>query len=127
MPKNIGQVAMDAILAGASDDEALAAVLEAFPDAATKLNSIKWYRSKLRKDVKEGKREAGKEGAPQRRMGGLVRESGPMSDELKLELKRNIIGWRHRMLKRYVGNVLARKGLERMLFFEDHPVSEVFK
>jgi len=43
-------VATEAILNGASNEEALAAVRKEFPDANTTKASINWYRNKLRKD-----------------------------------------------------------------------------
>jgi hypothetical protein len=46
----IGSVATDAILAGATNQEALDAVQLAFPEGKTSLSSINWYRNKLRKD-----------------------------------------------------------------------------
>ena len=46
----IGGVAEKAILDGKTNDEVLEDVLARFPDAATTLGSISWYRSKLRKD-----------------------------------------------------------------------------
>ena len=48
--RGIGTVAMEAILNGASNEEALAAVRKEFPDANTTKASINWYRNKLRKD-----------------------------------------------------------------------------
>lgn len=49
--RGIGTVAMEAILNGASNEEALAAVRKEFPDANTTKASINWYRNKLRKDT----------------------------------------------------------------------------
>jgi len=46
----IGAVAGRAIVEGASNDGALNAVKKKFPDAATSMASISWYRSKLRKE-----------------------------------------------------------------------------
>ena len=46
----IGAVAEKAIVKGASNEGALNAVKEKFPDAATSMASISWYRSKLRKE-----------------------------------------------------------------------------
>jgi hypothetical protein len=46
----IGGVAEKAILAGKTNEEVLADVFARFPDAATTLGSISWYRSKLRKE-----------------------------------------------------------------------------
>ena len=46
----IGGVAEKAILDGKTNGEVLEDVLARFPDAATTLGSISWYRSKLRKD-----------------------------------------------------------------------------
>ena len=46
----IGEVAKAAILDGATNDEALSAVKKNFPQAATSMASISWYRSRLRKD-----------------------------------------------------------------------------
>lgn len=51
--KGIGDLAMDQIRAGRTNEEALAAVREAFPNARTSPASIAWYRSKLRKDGEE--------------------------------------------------------------------------
>jgi Arc/MetJ-type ribon-helix-helix transcriptional regulator len=48
--ETIGGVARDAILTGASNDQALAAVRKKFPRSATSLASVAWYRAKLRKD-----------------------------------------------------------------------------
>jgi len=48
--RGVGTVAMEAILNGASNEEALAAVRKEFPDANTTKASINWYRNKLRKD-----------------------------------------------------------------------------
>ncbi len=81
--QTIGSVAMDAILNGLSDEETLAAVKKAFPKASTKIASVKVYRSNLRKEVKDGSREAGLEGPPQRKVGGLIRDSNPMTEEAK--------------------------------------------
>jgi len=46
----IGSVAEKAIVGGASNQEALDAVRDRFPEAATSMASISWYRSKLRKE-----------------------------------------------------------------------------
>jgi hypothetical protein len=48
--RGVGAVAMEAILNGATNKEALVAVREEFPDANTTKASINWYRNKLRKD-----------------------------------------------------------------------------
>lgn len=48
--RGVGTVAMEAILNGATNEEALAAVRKEFPDANTTKASINWYRNKLRKD-----------------------------------------------------------------------------
>lgn len=90
MAKKIGDVAREALIAGTSDEEALAAVLEEFPEAKTKIASIKWYRSQLRREVKEGKREAGGEGASKRRSSGDT-SSGKkeMTPELAATLREN--------------------------------------
>ena len=53
--ESVGGVAKKAILKGATNDEALAAVKIEFPSAATSLASIAWYRSKLRKELGESK------------------------------------------------------------------------
>lgn len=53
--ESIGGAARKAILAGSTNDEALAAVRKQFPGAATTLASIAWYRSKLRKEMGEAK------------------------------------------------------------------------
>jgi Arc/MetJ-type ribon-helix-helix transcriptional regulator len=51
--ETIGGAARSAILAGASNDEALVAVRKKFPRSATSLASIAWYRTKLRKELGE--------------------------------------------------------------------------
>jgi hypothetical protein len=84
----IGDVARDALIAGASDEDALAAVMKEFPEAKTKIASVKWYRSQLRREVKEGKREAGKEGPSRRRTTNLTRGQG-MTPELAAKLREN--------------------------------------
>jgi hypothetical protein len=47
--RTIGGAAEEAILAGATNQEALEAVLAEFPGASTGLDSIRWYRTQLRK------------------------------------------------------------------------------
>lgn len=90
MAKNIGDVAREALAAGTSDEEALAAVLQEFPEAKTKIASIKWYRSQLRREVKEGKREAGGEGESKRRAsGGTSSGKRGMTPELAARLREN--------------------------------------
>lgn len=46
--ENIGDVAVAAIRSGKTNQEALEAVKEKFPEAKTTLSSINWYRNKLR-------------------------------------------------------------------------------
>ncbi len=90
MAKNIGDVARDALAAGASDEEALAAVLREFPDARTKIASIKWYRSQLRRQAKRGEREVGGEGESRRRAsGGTSSGKRGMTSELAARLREN--------------------------------------
>lgn len=48
--ETIGAVAEKAIMDGANNEGALRAVKEKFPQAATSMASISWYRSKLRKE-----------------------------------------------------------------------------
>ncbi len=48
--KTIGGVAEEAILAGKTNQEALDEVRKKFPDAATTLASVAWYRAKLRRE-----------------------------------------------------------------------------
>lgn len=48
--RGVGTVAIEAIRAGKTNEEALVAVQKAFPDGKTKLSSINWYRNKLRSD-----------------------------------------------------------------------------
>ena len=48
--ETIGEAAEVAILGGATNEGALQAVKKRFPQAATSMGSIAWYRSKLRKD-----------------------------------------------------------------------------
>ena len=46
----IGAVAQKAIIDGATNEDALKAVKRKFPQAATSMASISWYRSKLRNE-----------------------------------------------------------------------------
>jgi hypothetical protein len=46
--RGVGDVAVEAIKAGKTNEEALTAVRAEFPDAKTSLASINWYRNKLR-------------------------------------------------------------------------------
>lgn len=47
----IGGIARAAILNEKTNEEALADVLKKFPDAATTLRSIAWYRAELRREL----------------------------------------------------------------------------
>lgn len=47
---NIGAVARTAILKGKSNEEALAAVMKAFPDCSSNAGCMAWYRNKLKKE-----------------------------------------------------------------------------
>jgi hypothetical protein len=46
----VGDVAIEAIRAGKTNEETLAVVKAKFPEAKTKLASINWYRNKLRSE-----------------------------------------------------------------------------
>ena len=46
----VGTVALEAIRAGKTNEEALATVRAAYPEAKTSLASINWYRNKARSD-----------------------------------------------------------------------------
>ena len=48
--RGVGTVAIEAIRAGKTNEEALEAVKAEFPDNKTSLASINWYRNKLRSD-----------------------------------------------------------------------------
>ena len=48
----VGEVAMEAIKAGKTNEEALAAVQKAIPGSKTSLASINWYRNNMRKTDK---------------------------------------------------------------------------
>lgn len=48
--RGVGTVAVEAIRAGKTNEEALEAVKAEFPEAKTSLASINWYRNKLRAD-----------------------------------------------------------------------------
>ena len=48
--RGVGTVAIEAIRSGMTNEDALVAVQEEFPDAKTSLASINWYRQKLRSD-----------------------------------------------------------------------------
>ncbi len=51
--RGVGTVAIEAIMAGKTNEEALAACRKAFPEAKTTLASINWYRNKLRGEGKK--------------------------------------------------------------------------
>lgn len=87
-PAGIGAVAVAAILEGKTNEEALAAVKEAHPDAKTGMASINWYRNKLRSDgatLKGSKkavptsREMKKAEAPAAKKGGKKAEADPLA------------------------------------------------
>jgi len=46
----VGDVAIEAIRAGKTNEEALAIVKAKFPDAKTSMPSINWYRNKIRSE-----------------------------------------------------------------------------
>ncbi len=48
--RGVGTVAIEAIIAGKTNEEALAAARKEFPEAKTSLASINWYRNKLRSE-----------------------------------------------------------------------------
>lgn len=48
--RGVGDAAIEALKAGKSNEEALAAVKAEFPDSKTSLASINWYRNALRAD-----------------------------------------------------------------------------
>ena len=50
--RGVGAIAIEAIKAGKTNEEALEAVKAELPDAKTSLSSINWYRNKLRADDK---------------------------------------------------------------------------
>lgn len=51
--RGVGTVAIEAIMAGKTNEDALAACRKAFPEAKTSLASINWYRNKLRSEGKD--------------------------------------------------------------------------
>lgn len=48
--RGVGTVAIEALKARKTNEDALAAVKAEFPDAKTTLASVNWYRNKLRSD-----------------------------------------------------------------------------
>lgn len=46
----VGDVAIEALRAGKSNEDVLAIVQKKFPDASVSISSIAWYRNKLRSD-----------------------------------------------------------------------------
>jgi len=50
--RGVGAIAIEAIKAGKTNEEALECVKTELPDAKTSLLSINWYRNKLRADDK---------------------------------------------------------------------------
>ncbi len=70
--RGVGTVAREAIAAGKSNEEALAAVKAEFPDSKTGLQTISWYRNSMRKtdaSIPSG-REAKKSNEPAGEAGG---------------------------------------------------------
>ena len=64
--RGVGTVAREAIRAGKTNEEALAAVVAEFPDSKTTLPTMSWYRNALRKEdpsIPSG-RDAKKAGEP---------------------------------------------------------------
>ncbi len=51
--RGVGTVAVEAITAGKTNEEALEACHKEFPEAKTSLASINWYRNKLRTEGKK--------------------------------------------------------------------------
>lgn len=51
--RGVGTVAIEALKARKTNEEALAAVQAEFPEAKTTLASVNWYRNKLRTDGDE--------------------------------------------------------------------------
>lgn len=50
LKRGIGTVIKEAILAGKTNEEALAAAKSEFPDAGTTASTVSWYRNQLRKE-----------------------------------------------------------------------------
>lgn len=48
--RGVGTVVKEAILAGKSNEDALAAAKAEFPSAGTTASTVSWYRNQLRKD-----------------------------------------------------------------------------
>ncbi|MNV63232.1 hypothetical protein D3C71_1558150 [compost metagenome] len=48
--RGVGVVIKEAILAGKSNEEALAAAKAEFPDSKTNASTVSWYRGQLRKE-----------------------------------------------------------------------------
>lgn len=48
--RGVGAVIKEAILAGGDNEAALAAAKAEFPDSATTVSTVSWYRNQLRKD-----------------------------------------------------------------------------
>lgn len=48
--RGVGDVAIEAIRAGKTNEETLAAVKKEFPESKTTMASVNWYRNKLRQD-----------------------------------------------------------------------------
>ncbi len=51
--RGVGTVAIEAIMASKTNEEALTACRKEFPEAKTSLASINWYRNKLRGEGKK--------------------------------------------------------------------------
>jgi hypothetical protein len=65
--RGVGTVVKEAIVAGKTNEEALAAALAEFPEARTTASTISWYRNNLRKSGIEipTARELKKKAAPE--------------------------------------------------------------
>lgn len=46
----VGDLAIELLRAGKSNEDVLAAVTKKFPDSSVSISSISWYRNKLRSD-----------------------------------------------------------------------------
>lgn len=82
--RGVGDIAKEAILSGMTNEEALAAVKEALPDAETTIDSIASYRSRLRAERSDVPTDYDLRRRFETARFGARSEIGPATDDLSL-------------------------------------------
>ena len=83
--RGVGTVAIEALLAGKTNEDALAACRKEFPGAKTSLASVNWYRNRLRSEGKKvpTARELKKKAAAQATPNKKTSKKGTTKDPLE--------------------------------------------